>query len=393
MYFTEEPEHIRLLRDMLARFVEAELPAELRRRLDREHRFPPELFKKLADLDVCGLTVGEEYGGQGRDLVAAVAVIEELCRGGAFLAGPFIHCAFYGGINISENGSEAQKREFLPRLARGELLFAYGLSEPDVGGDLASVTTTAELSADGKSIKVNGFKRWCTGADWVDYIYCLVRSGPAAERYRNLSFVLVPPSLAGVRVHPIEHSNLRYTLSSDVIFEDVEIPIENLVGGEKAWNQGWRMLAGKALDVEKIEITAVTFGIAQAAVEEAWTYAQQRRQFGRPIGAHQAIRHDLAEARTKLEACRLMLYRAAWLAQEDKPCSVETSMAKLFVADTAVEIALVCQRVLGAYGLAEGHDMERHVRDLLGMPIVGGSSAMQKNNIANRLGLAAEEGA
>jgi len=367
------------------------MPAELRRRLDREHRFPPELFRKLADIGVCGLTIEEEYGGQGRDLVAAVAVIEELCRGGAFLAGPFIHCAFYGGMNISENGSETQKRELLPRLARGDLLFAYGLSEPEVGGDLASVTTTADLSADGKHIKINGFKRWCTGADWVDYIYCLVRSGPAEERYRNLSFVLIPPTLPGVQVHPIEHSNLRYTLSSDVIFEDVEVPIENLVGGEQAWNRGWRMLAGKALDVEKIEISAVTFGIAQAAVEEAWTYAQQRRQFGRPIGAHQAIRHDLAEARTKLEACRLMLYRAAWLAQEDKPCSVETSMTKLFVADTAVEIALICQRVLGAYGLAEGHDMERHVRDLLGMPIVGGSSAMQKNNIANRLGLANEE--
>lgn len=390
MYFTEEPEHIRLLRETLARFVKAELPSELRRRLDREHRFPPELFRKLADLGVCGLTVSEAYGGHGRDLVAAVAVIEELCRGGAFLAGPYIHCAFYGGMNIGENGSEAQKREFLPRLARGELLFAYGLSEPEVGGDLASVTTTAELSPDGRTITVNGFKRWCTGADWVDYIYCLVRSGPEEARYKNLSFVLIPPSLPGVRVHPIEHSNLRYTLSSDVIFENVEVPISNLVGGESAWNQGWRMLAGKALDVEKIEITAVTFGIAQAAVEEAWEYAQQRRQFGRPIGAHQSVRHDLAQARTKLEACRLMLYRAAWLAQEGRPCSVETSMAKLFVADTAVEIALVCQRVLGAYGLAEGHDMERHVRDLLGMPIVGGSSAMQKNNIANRLGLASE---
>jgi alkylation response protein AidB-like acyl-CoA dehydrogenase len=390
VYFTEEPDHIRLLRETLRRFVETELPPELRQRLDREHRFPPELFRKLADLGVCGLTIDEAYGGQGRDLVAAVATIEELCRGGAFLAGPFIHCAFYGGMNIAENGSEEQKRTFLPRLARGELLFAYGLSEPDVGGDLASVTTTAERSEDGKTIRLNGFKRWCTGADWVDYIYCLVRSGPAEDRYRNLSFVLVPPALPGVTVHPIEHANLRYTLSSDVILEDVEVPGENLVGGDEGWNRGWSMLAGKALDVEKIEITAVTFGIAQAAVEEAWTYAGQRRQFGKPIGAHQSIRHDLAEARTKLEACRLMLYRAAWLAQEDRPCSVETSMAKLFVADTAVEIGLVCQRVLGAYGLSEGHDMERHVRDLLGMPIVGGSSAMQKNNIANRLGLASE---
>ena len=348
-------------------------------------------FRELADLGVCGLTIDEEYGGQGVDLVAAVATIEELCRGGAFLAGPYIHAAFYGGMNIMENGSEAQKREFLPRLAEGKLLFAYGLSEPEVGGDLASVSTTAEKTEDGRHIRINGFKRWCTGADWVDYIYCLVRSGPEEDRYRNLSFVLIPPDLPGVQVNPIEHANLRYTLSSDVLFTDVEVPVENIVGGEEMWNRGWSLLAGRALDVEKIEITAVTFGIAQAAVEEAWEYAGQRRQFGKPISAHQAIRHDLASARTKLEACRLMLYRAAWLANEGKPCSVETSMAKLFVADTSVEIALICQRVLGAYGLAEGYDMERHVRDLLGMPIVGGSSHMQKNNIANRLGLAVEE--
>jgi alkylation response protein AidB-like acyl-CoA dehydrogenase len=262
------------------------------------------------------------------------------------------------------------------------------LSEPEVGGDLASVGTTARRSEDGKHLVLNGFKRWCTGADWADYIYCLVKSDAEAPRYRNLSLVLVPRGLPGMSVHPIEHANLRYTLSCDVLFEDVQVPIENLVGGEPGWNNGWSLLAGKALDVEKIEITACAFGIAQAAVEEAWEYAQQRRQFGRPISGHQAVRHALVEARTQLEACRAMLYRGAWLAQQGRPCAVETSMAKLFVADTAVEIALTCQRVMGAYGLAEGHDMERHVRDLLGMPIVGGSSNMQKNNIANYLGLA-----
>ncbi len=390
LYFTDEPEHIAMLRDTLKRFVAEELPADRVRQFDREHRFPREVFDKLASLGVCGLTIDEEYGGQGRDLVAAVAVIEELCRAGAFAAGPFIHCAFYGGMNISENGSDAQKRELLPKLANGELLFAYGLSEPDVGGDLASVTTTARRSDDGKHIVLDGFKRWCTGADWADYIYCLVKSDPEAPRYQNLSFVLVPKDTPGVRVHPIEHANLRYTLSSDVLFEGAQVPIDHLVGGEGAWNRGWKMLAGKALDVEKLEITAVAFGIAQAAVEEAWEYAQERVQFGRPISAHQAVRHSLVEARTKLEACRGMLYRAAHVAQSGRPCAVETSMAKLFVADTAVEIAIACQQVMGAYGLAEGHDMERHVRDLLGMPIVGGSSNMQKNNIAGRLGLRGE---
>jgi len=388
VYFAEEPDHIVALRDTLRRFVAQEMPPERVREWDREHRTPPELFRKLAALGVCGVTVDEAYGGQGRDLVAAVAIIEELCRRGSFAAGHFIHCAFYGGINISENGSEQQKRELLPRLARGELRFAYGLSEPEVGGDLASVRTRVRRSDDGTKLVVNGFKRWCTGADFADYIYCLACSDPEAPRYRNLSFVLIPPDTPGVTIHPIDHINLRYTLSSDVILEDVELPAENLVGGEAGWNQGWSMLIGPALDAEKLEITAVTFGIAQAAVEDAWQYAQERRQFGRPISGHQAVRHALVEARTRLEACRHMLYHAAWLAHTGKPCSTEASMAKLFVADTAVEIALTCQRVLGAYGLSEGYDMERHVRDLLGMPIVGGSSDMQKNNIANRLGLA-----
>ena len=388
MDFADEPDHVGLLRETVRRFVRERMPAQERQKWDREHRFPPELFRELAALGVCGLTVEEAYGGQGRDLLAAVAVIEELCRGGAFAAGPFIHCAFYGGINISENGSEQQKRALLPELARGERLFAYGLSEPDVGGDLASVRTLARRSDDGRRVVVNGFKRWCTGADFADTIYCLVRSEPDGKRYENLSLLLIPTDAPGLTVHPIDHINLRYTQSSDVILEDVEIPVEDVVGGEAGWNRGWRMLAGPALDVEKIEITAVTYGIARAAVEDAWAYAQERRQFGRPISGHQAVRHALVEARTKLQACRHMLYHATWLAQQGRPCSVETSMAKLFVAETAVEIGLTCQQVMGAYGLAEGHDMERHVRDLLGMPIVGGSSNMQKNNIANRLGLA-----
>ena len=386
-HFADEPEHIGLLRETLRRFVAAEMPPEKRQQWDREHRFPRELFAKLAALGVCGLTIDEAHGGAGRDLVAAVAVIEELCRGGSFAAGPFIHCAFYGGMNIGENGSEEQKRALLPRLARGELLFAYGLSEPDVGGDLASVRTSARVSADGRSLVLNGSKRWCTGAEFADFIYCLVRTGPDDARYQNLSFVLVDPKGPGITLSPIEHMNLRYTLSSDVTFADAPVPIENVVGGPGAIGRGWKMLVGRALDVEKLEISAVTFGIAQAAVEEAWAYAQQRVQFGKPIGAHQVIRHALVDARTRLEACRHMLYHAAWLAQEGRPCGVETSMAKLFVAETGVQIALACQRVMGAYGLSEGHDMERNVRDLLGMPIVGGSSEMQRNNLARRWGL------
>lgn len=383
--FADEPAHVREIRDQLRRFIARHAPREQRIQWDRDRRWPRDVYAKLNELGLTALTVPEQYGGAGQDLVAAVAVIEELAQAGAFLAGPFIHTAFYGGMNLSENGSPEQKAEYLPRLAKGELFFAYGLSEPNVGGDLASVETRAEL--DGDEVVVNGAKRWCTGADWADVIYCLVRSGPAEDRYRNLSFLLIPTDTSGITMQDIAHSNLRYTDSQDVFFDNVRLPKSAIVGGEAMWNQGWKLLAGRALDVEKLEITACAYGIAKAAFHEAWTYAKERVQFGKPISQHQSIRHKLVSAATKLQACAHMLHHAAWLANEGRPCSVETSMAKLFVADTALEIGLTCQQVMGAYALSDGYEMERHVRDLLGMPIVGGSSDMQRNNLASLMKL------
>jgi alkylation response protein AidB-like acyl-CoA dehydrogenase len=375
-----EPGHVTEIRRQLRRFVADKMPREKRRAWDKAHDWPRDLFRELADMGVCGLTISEAHGGLGQDIVAAVAVIEELARAGPFLAGPFIHCAFYGGMNMSENGSPAQKAELLPRLARGELLFAYGLSEPDVGGDLSSVKTRGRVEGD--TLVINGAKRWCTGADWADYIYCLINTAPDAPRREALTFVLIPGKAAGLSTHPIEHVNLRYTASSDVHFDDVRVPLDAIVGGPAQLNKAWGMLAGRALDVEKLEVAACTFGFAQAALDEAWTYAQERVQFGKAIAGHQAVAHRLVTARTKLEACRHMLYHAAHLANDGKPCGVETSMAKLFIADTGVEIALACQQVMGAYALSDAYDIDRNVRDLLGMPIVGGSSDMQRNNLA-----------
>lgn len=375
-----EPDHIAQLRGQLRRFVTEKAPREKRRMWDKTHDWPRDLFRELADMGLCGLTIDEAHGGLGQDVIAAVAAIEELSRAGPFLSGPFIHCAFYGGMNISENGSPEQKRDLLPRLARGELMFAYGLSEPDVGGDLSSVRTRGRV--EGGELVINGSKRWCTGADWADYLYCLINTAPEAPKRDGLTFVLIPGRANGVSTTPIEHVNLRYTASCDVHFDNVRVPLDAIVGGPERLNRAWSMLAGRALDVEKLEVAACTFGFAQAALEEAWTYAQQRVQFGKPISGHQVIAHKLVSARTKLEACRHMLYHAAGLANAGKPCAIETSMAKLFIADTGVEIALACQQVMGAYAMTDAYDMDRNVRDLLGMPIVGGSSDMQRNNLA-----------
>ncbi len=383
----EESAEISLLRQTVRRFVEKEMPRELARRYDREIGFPKDVFRRLCELGVTGLTVPEEYGGSGVDILAAIVVIEELSRRGTFLGGPYTHCTFYGSLNILENGNEEQKRALLPKLARGDMFFAYGLSEPDVGGDLASAKVAARKSEDGREVIINGTKRWVTGARFADLIYTVVRSGAPEDRYKNLSIVLVPPSSPGITIVDIEHTGLHYAHTCDVIFDDVRVPVENIVGGPEHWNKGWPKLVGRGLDVERLEITAAALGFATAAVEDAWEYAQQREQFGRKICAHQAVRNSLVYAKTRLAACRHMLYHAAWLAGEGRDCAVESSMAKLFVGDTAVEIALACQRVMGAYGYAREYDMERYVRDVMCMPMVGGSSNMQLNNIASRLGL------
>lgn len=283
MYFQEEPEHITILRRQLKRFVEEEMPRELVRQWDRDMPMPRDVVKKLADLRVCGLNIDEEYGDLGRDIVAAIVVVEELSRRSMHLSGPFIHIAFYGGMNISESGSYAQKREYLPKLAKGELLVAYGLSEPDVGGDLAAVQTTARRTQGGDAVVINGTKRWCSGAREADYIYCLVKSDPDAGRYKNLSFVLVPTDSPGISFNDIAHTGIRYSPTGDVIFDEVEVPASQIVGGDAGWNAGWPKLIGPALDVERLEITACALGMAHAAVDDAWNYAQERRQFGKLI--------------------------------------------------------------------------------------------------------------
>lgn len=385
--FTDEADDIRMMRESIRRFIAKELPPEKVREWDRDRHFPREVFQRLASLGVCGLTIDEKYGGLGRNIVAAIAVLEELSRVSTTLAGPYIHCAFYGGINISEKGSPEQKADLLPRLAAGELLFAYGLSEPNVGGDLATVTTRADLSADKASVVVNGAKRWCTMADIADYIYCLVRSDRQAPRYKNLSLVLIPKGADGVHYEPIDHMGIGYAETFDVTFENVEIPASLIIGGPEGWNNGWPMLVGPALDVEKLEIAAMTYGLTHAALSATCQYAQEREQFGKPIIRHQAVSHALADALTNLQACKHMLYHAAWLADRRDPCSAETSMAKLFVTEACEKIVLDCQKVFGAYGFAEEYAIARHVRDILLMPVIGGSSNMQRNNIAKRLSL------
>lgn len=384
-----EPEHIQSLRESLRRMLDAEAPAELLSQWDKAKEMPLDhLQAKLAELGVLGVTVPEEYGGLGRDVPAMVATIEELAKRSIVLAGLYIMVACYGGMNLSASASESQKKRLLPALAEGKLRFAYGLSEPDVGADLGSVATRAERKGD--QVIINGAKRWCSGGEVSDYIFMLVRSGPVEARHRNLSIVLVPRGSPGMTMSRIGVMGSHGIPTNDVYLENVSVPFDLVLGEEAGWNNGWKQLTGHALEAEKLEVPALALGCVQAALDEAWQYAQERSQFGKRICAFQAVRHALADAKAKVEACRQMLRWATWLVDNNLPAAAATSMTKLFVTETASEVVLSCQKILGAYGYGEGFAMERYVRDVLALPIYGGSSAIQRNNIANLLGLPRE---
>lgn len=374
-----EPEHVRQLRATLERFVENEMPRAKAASWDRENHFPRDVFDKLAALGVLGLTVPEAYGGSGRDILATMTVIEELSRRSFAVSVPYIMGACYAGMNLVDCATEEQKRRWLPRVVDGSMIFAYGWTEPDAGSDLASVTTRAERRGD--RVLVNGAKRFCSGPEIADQIYTLVRTGPEEARYQNLSLILVPPKSPGVHISPIDTMGMKGAATTDVVFEDVEVSFDHVIGGEAGWNNGWAMIVGSGLDVEKLEVAALAVGIARAALDDAWAYAQDRRQFGKVIREYQSIQHKLAEMKTRVHAARLMLQHASWLADQRQGAGIETSMTKLFATEVAKFVALESQSILGAYGYARGFDVERYVRDALLLPIIGGSSAIQRNNI------------
>jgi alkylation response protein AidB-like acyl-CoA dehydrogenase len=381
-----ESEEIQALRDTLRKFIARECPQDLVNQWDREDLISRDMAQKLGELGVFGMCVPEEYGGLGRQVTGLVVVTEELARCSMALGGIYHMGASYCALNIAESGSEEQKQRILPLALEGKMLFAYGLSEPDTGADLTNVKTRAERKGD--RVIINGFKRWTSGADIADYIYALVRSGPPEAKRENLSFVLIPTQAKGVSITRLGGMGACGTALTDVALDNVEISIDDVVGGEAAWNKAWNILAGPSLEIEKLGPCMLSLGTAEAALAEAWAYSQQRVQGGKHICGHQAVRHVLADAQTKIQACRLMLQHAAWLVETRQQSAAATCMAKLFITETAKEIVLNCQQyVMGAYGYAHGFNMERYVRDILAPTIYGGSSAIQRNNIANLMKL------
>jgi butyryl-CoA dehydrogenase len=347
--------------------------------IDREHRHPAELVKRMAELGFLGMAVPEPYGGAGLDHVSYALAMEEIARA----------CASTAVIMSVNNslvcdplhrfGTEAQKQEWLAPLASGKLLGCFALSEPEAGSDAAAQKTTA--TPDGGGWILQGTKNWITNGPVAD-VCVLFAMNDRAAGHKGISAFIVPLKHPGVRVGPPDDKlGIRGSKSSQIFLDDARLPAAHLLGEVG----GGFKIAMSTLDGGRIGIAAQALGIARAALEDALAYAQQRRTFGRPIAQHQAIAFKLADMATEIDAARLLTLRAAWLKDQKQPYGKEAAMAKLYASDVANRAAREAIQIFGGNGYVTEYPVERHFRDAKITEIYEGTSEIQRLVIAGYL--------
>jgi len=364
------PEHagLRAAVRELAQGVVQPLAAEV----DREHRFPHEAISAAAEAGLLGVLVPRQYGGAGLDALAFAICIEELAQACASTAVIVDVHTSVGTEPILLFGDEEQKREWLPRLAKGELLGAFALTEPASGSDAASLKTTARRN--GNSYVLNGTKIFITNIGQAGVYVVFARTGPD-EKAAGITAFLVPAEAAGVKVGQVfQKMGLHGSPTGELVLEDVRVPAANRLGGE---GQGF-VVAMRALDSGRIGISGQALGIAQAAVDEARALMRQR-------GHEQGDDFTLAEMATRLESARLVAYHAAWLCSRGLPFTRQASMSKLHCTDTAMQVALDALQIAGDEGAVAGSPFERHMRDAKALQIYEGSNQVQRMVIARDL--------
>jgi len=343
-----------------------------------EESHNPGLYGKLADLGYIGIGIGEEYGGGGGTIVDSCLLMEEVFYARLPVFG--ITTVLTVAEALERHASDELKRELLTGMCNGDI-HALGFSEPEAGSDLGSLRCRAK-PVDGGWV-VDGQKTWTSNAQFADHILLMARTGTVEDRHAGITMFNVPMRSDGIEVRPIDTMGGREV--NDVFFTEVFVPHDRLVGSEGA---GWRQLMG-GLNAERLLIGAMFLGQARRAFDDALQYVKERRQFGRPIGTFQAIRHRLADLATEIECCRLLVYDVARRteAEPDRVLPREASMAKLKVTEVAKRVALDGMQMMGGYGYAAEYGMERHVRNTLAGTIYGGTSEVQRDIIGKTLGL------
>ncbi len=336
------------------------------------HRFPEEAVRAAAEAGLLGVLIPREYGGAGLDALAFALCIEELAQACASTSVIVDVHTSVGSEPILLFGTEEQKRQWLPRLASGELLGAFALTEPASGSDAASLKTSARR--DGSGYVLNGTKVFITNIGRAGLYVVFARTGPD-EKAAGVSAFLVPSDAPGVRVGQLfQKMGLHGSPTGELVLEDVEVPAENRLAAE---GQGFTV-AMRALDSGRIGISGQALGIAQAAVDESRALLAQR-------GRQQGEDFLLADMATRLESARLLAYHAAWLCSRGRPFTRQASMAKLHCTDTAMQLALDALQLAGEDGTTAGSPFERHVRDAKALQIYEGSNQVQRIVIARHL--------
>jgi alkylation response protein AidB-like acyl-CoA dehydrogenase len=345
---------------------------------DREHRFPDELYPKLAELGLMGVCVPEEHGGAGADFLSYILVLEELSRADAGVGVTVAVHTSATTLPIMSFGTEEQRLRFVPPLARGEQLGAFALTESGSGSDAGSLRTTAQPDGDGWSI--TGSKQWITNGSRAGTFVLFARTDPATAGARGVScFILDAEHVRVTREE--EKLGLNSSTTSDLVIEGAQVGRDRLLHDE---DRGFRV-AMATLDGGRIGIAAQALGIAQAAFDVASAYAKEREQFGRRIGDFQAIQWKLADMATEIDAARLLTYRAAWLKQEGRAHTVEGAKAKLFASEMARRQTAEAIQILGGVGYTKEFPVERFYRDAKVTEIYEGTSEIQRLVIARSI--------
>jgi short-chain 2-methylacyl-CoA dehydrogenase len=372
---TEEQE---LLRRTVRDFAESRV-APVAAELDRESRFPYELVGEMAELGLMGIPIPEQYGGAGADTVSYAIAVEELTRIDSSVAITMAAHTSLGTMPIYLFGDDAQKDEWLPRLAAGEALGAFGLTEPNAGSDAGATRTRAE-SRDGRWI-VNGSKIFITNAG-TDISGCVTITACTGDD--EISNLIVPNGTPGYDISPPMHKlGWRASDTRELSFKDCAVPEGNLLGER---GRGFAQFM-EILDGGRISVAAMGVGLAQGAYDLAFAYARERQQFGKPIAKFQAVQFQLADMSTEIEAGRQLVYRAAWLKDQGKPFGLAAAQAKLYTGLLSNRVVNAALQIHGGYGFTEEFAISRFFRDQKILEIGEGTNEVQRMVIAKQLGL------
>ena len=380
MDFTLNEEQL-AIRDTCREFAEQEIKP-VAERLDATGEFPYTLVRQMGELGLLGLPFPEEYGGAGADFLAYCLAIEEISRGDVSVGITMEAHTSLGATPFALFGSEQQKEQYLVPLVRGEQLWAFGLTEPEAGSDSGGTQTRAVL-LDGQW-RINGSKAFITnaGTDMTGGVTITAMTGMLSNGHKEITNVIVPKDTPGYVIgKPYKKMGWKASDTRPLAFEDCVVPEQNILGQR---GDGFRQFM-QILDAGRIAIAALSVGLAQACLDEALSYAQQRKQFGQPISKFQAIQFKLADMATEIELARLMYYKAAWLHMQGMPYACEASMAKLFASETAKRAADQAVQIHGGYGFMDEYPVSRYWRSVKVNEIGEGTSEVQRMVIAKHL--------